>query len=66
MGDFNENMIGTVIKEWRESMQVRDILIDRVGEDNMPATWHLGIDPIDTMICTRNVVIKKQNICHSE
>ena len=41
MGDFNENFKGEVIKEWRESMKVRDVMIDRIEKVEMPATWHL-------------------------
>lgn len=49
---------GSVIKEYRESIQLRDISINWIGEGGNPANWHFSKDPIDTTIYTPNVVIK--------
>ena len=40
-------------------MQLRDVMIDRTREVEMSATWHLGRDSINTIICTPNILIKQ-------
>ena len=59
IGDFNENVKGELIKEWRESMQLRDVMIDIIGEVEMPATYNLGQDSVDTIMRTPNIMIKQ-------
>ena len=59
MGDFNEDVRNDYCTQWRDELGMRDILMDRVGKDNMPSTHIRGSEPIDSVWATANVEVKR-------
>ena len=59
MGDFDEDIRFEHMKEWRESLGLREILIATVGEETAPSTYNKGSNPIDSIMCSANIEVIK-------
>ena len=51
MGDFNEDIRSQGLVDWRESMNLREVLLDGLGDDIAPSTYERGTVPIDSIMC---------------
>ena len=59
MGDWNEDVRSQGMTEWKEELNLRDAMFDMVGRENAPRTYHRGSKPIDTILCSANVRLRK-------
>ena len=59
MGDFNEDVRSNNMREWRESLGLREVLLDTVGVENAPSTFDKGKLPIDSIMCSANIEVTK-------
>ena len=59
MGDFNEDVRSNNMREWRESLGLREVLLDTVGVENAPSTFDKGKLPIDSIMCSANIAVTK-------
>ena len=59
MGDLNTDVRSDEMKEWRDSLDLREVLLDAVGKDNAPSTYDKGKKPIDSSMCSANINILK-------
>ena len=60
LGDFNQNVKSNTIKTWKERLGLEDLLIERVERDKVKLnTYSGGHVPIDTIMCTQGVDVKK-------
>ena len=55
MADMNTNTIGKEMKQWRESHQLKDVFITEFPNKKIPATYHKGTHPIDTIMVSHSV-----------
>ena len=56
MWDWNKDVRSQGMTEWKEELNLRDAIFDMVGRENAPRTYHRGSKPIDTILCSANVV----------
>ena len=47
------------MEEWRDSMNLREVLLDGLGEEVAPSTFNRGNVPIDSIMCLANIRIVK-------
>ena len=59
MGYFNRNVRANKIRELRENLGLREVLLDSVGEENVPSTYNNGSRPIDIITCSANITTVK-------
>lgn len=59
MGDWNEDVRCQGMTEWKEELNLRDAMFDMVCRENAPRTYHWGSKPIDTILCSENVHLRK-------
>ena len=45
--------------ECKEELNLRDEILDMVGRENTPRTYHRDSNPIDTIMCSPNVRLRK-------
>ena len=57
MGDFNEDVRSKHLDDWRLSMNLREVLLDGLGDNEAPSTHERGKTPIDSIMCSANVQI---------
>ena len=57
MGDFNEDVRSKHLDDWRLSMNLREVLLDGLGDNEAPSTHERGKNPIDSIMCSANVQI---------
>ena len=59
MGDFNEDVRNDYCKQWRDNLGLKDVVLERLGENLMPATHIRGSEPIDSIWTTANIEVKR-------
>ena len=60
VGDFNEDVQSQAIKEWKNEAGLEDVLMERnMGDKALPPTFIRGVCPIDTIMCTVGVSVRK-------
>ena len=59
MGDFNEDVRNDYCKQWRNNLGLKDVVLERLGENLMPATHIRGSEPIDSIWITANIEVKR-------
>lgn len=59
MGGINEDVCSNNIREWMESLGLREVLLDKVGGENAPSTFDKGSRSIDSIMCSANIEISK-------
>ena len=59
LADINEDIQTSSIEDWRNSLGLREILLDNVGNNNIPNTFERGSRSIGTMMCTANIKVLK-------
>ena len=66
MGDFNEDVRNDYCQQWRNSLGMRDVIMNRVEIENIPTTHIRGSEPIDSIWATVNIEIKRTIISPQE
>ena len=59
MGDLNENIKSINMRQWRDSLRLREVILDKVWEDAAPCTYDRSSHPIDSIRCTANIDVRK-------
>ena len=60
MGDWNEDVRSNLFQQWREDLQLIDCSLSVLDNPQQaPATHNKGTAPIDTILCTAGVEVKK-------
>ena len=59
MVDLNIDVMVNLIREWKESLGLRDVVLDTVGKDNAPSTYDKGSHPTNSIMCSANISILK-------
>ena len=60
LGDFNTNVQSQELTDWKESLTLHDVMIDRLGENKkLPPTYNRGQAAIDTILCTPGISVRK-------
>ena len=59
MADFNTDTTGEEIRKWREQRQLNDIFISTYPHETIPATYHKGKHPIDTILVSHSIQATK-------
>ena len=57
LGDFNEDVRSNYLCSWRDSLGLRDAMLDTIGNEVLPASYVNGKDPIDSIWVSANVEI---------
>ena len=58
--DFNEDVRSQGFANWKDRIGMRDVLLERIeGEDVVANTHNRGKVPIDTILCTAGIDVKK-------
>ena len=50
IGDFNKDIRNANTTEWREKLNLRDVMIHKVGSEGSPRTHQRGAIPIGTIM----------------
>ena len=59
-GYFNEDIRSDLLAAWKERLGLHDVLMKRVGDsDLLPPTYNLGVNPIDTLLCTAGIEVQQ-------
>ena len=59
MRDFNQDIRKIFMADWCKDLYLRDIMIDKLGSENIPLTYHRGSVPINVIMCSANIIVNK-------
>jgi len=60
IGDWNEDIRSERLAEFKERLGLHDVMLERLGDTvDPPNTYQRGIKPIDTILCTRGIVVEQ-------
>ena len=60
VGGWNDDVRCETIEEWEERLGLHDVMLEKFDDDvEPPNTYQRGRKPIDTMLCTRGVLVSK-------
>ena len=60
IGDWNEDIRGERLVEFKDRLGLHDVMLERLGDTvDPPNTYQRGSKPIDTILCTRGIVVEQ-------
>ena len=60
MGDFNQDVRSRKMRDWKEELELEDLLLERVEREGVKLnTYSGGHAPIDSIMCTQGIEVRK-------